>query len=428
MDKWGVDVACITEPNVHWGKVKHKDNWFERSSGWFESRRLAVSYHQKRGRLATVNQYGGTMTIARNDISHRAVQSGYDSSGMGRWSYIRFRGKRKNVTRVMTCYCPNKSTTGPNTVYSQQLQTLGRDPIACFWDDLEEEVKQCQHQGEQVILLGDWNTDANNKKFRKWKRRLGLIDPIQKRHGKKGPGTFNKGKRVIDSILVSSMLDFNNCGYLSFGLLPGDHRGLWIDVYKNSFIGYRAPPVPYFQARRLKTDDPRVVAKYLAVEEEELDDAHIFSKMRSLQIEVTNAGKFTPLLIKKYEMIDAIRTQAMQKAERKCRKLFMGGYEWSPPLQHARDEILLWTLVRRKLVGRNVGSRRILRLKKRLKIENTLLTIQQCTDMIDKAFKKYKVMRRQDKRLRKTFREDLAQARALEGNTPQNPKTPYDRL
>ena len=188
------------------------------------------------------------------------------------------------------------------------------------------------------------------------------------------------------------MLDFNDCGYLSFGLLPGDHRGLWIDVYLNSFIGYRAPPVPYFQARRLKTDDPRVMAKYLAVEEEELDDANIFSKMRSLQIEVTNAGKFTPLLIKKYEMIDAIRTQAMQKAERKCRKLFMGGYEWSPPLQKARDEILLWTLVRRKLVGRNVGSRRILRLKKQLKIENTLLTIQQCTDMIDQAFKKYKVM------------------------------------
>ena len=84
MDKWDVDIACITEPNVHWGKVPNKDNWFERSAGWFESRRLAVSYHQERGRLATVNQYGGTMTLARNDISHRAVQSGYDPSGMGK--------------------------------------------------------------------------------------------------------------------------------------------------------------------------------------------------------------------------------------------------------------------------------------------------------------------------------------------------------
>ena len=30
-----VDIACITEPNVHWGKVPKKDNWYERSSGWF---------------------------------------------------------------------------------------------------------------------------------------------------------------------------------------------------------------------------------------------------------------------------------------------------------------------------------------------------------------------------------------------------------
>ena len=417
MDKWDVDIACITEPNVHWGKVPNKDNWFERSAGWFESRRLAVSYHQERGRLATVNQYGGTMTLARNDISHRAVQSGYDPSGMGRWSYIRFRGKRKNVTRVITCYCPNRSTNGPNTVYSQQLQTLGRDPIAGFWNDLEIEVRQCQQQGEQVILLGDWNTDANEKKFVEWKQRLGLVDPIKTRHGQKGPSTFNRGKRVIDSILVSSMLRFRDCGYLSFGMLPGDHRGIWVDITLDSFIGYRAPPVPSFQARRLKTDDPRVMSKYQLVLEDELMEAKIFSKVRCLQSDIVKEGKFTAKHIEKYENIDNIRTKAMHKAERKCRKLFMGGYEWSPPLQKARDEILLWTLVRRKLVGRKVGSRRIIRLKKRLKIDHTLLNIQQCTSMIDQAFKKYKVVRRQDKRLRKNFREDLAQARALEGNT-----------
>ena len=415
--KWDVDIACITEPNVHWGKVPHKDNWYERSASWFQSRRLAVAYHQKRGRLATVNQYGGTMTMARDDISHRAIQSGYDESGMGRWSYIRFRGKRKNVTRVMTCYCPNRSTTGPNTVYSQQLQTLGKDPITCFWSDLEKEVSRCQQQGEQVILAGDWNTDANDEKFKAWKRRLGLVDPIQKKHGIGGPSTFNRGKRVIDSILVSSMLRFKGCGYLTFGLLPGDHRGIWIDITLNSFIGYRAPPVPSFQARRLKLDDPRVVAKYQSVLEDELIEANVFSQARSLQREVQAAGKFTVSHIAKYEKLDSIRGKAMHRAEKKCRKLFMGGYVWSPTYQKARDEILLWTLVRRKLVGRNVGSRRILRLKKRLGIINTLLSVQECTIKLDMAFKKYKVVRRQDKRLRATFREDLAQARALEGNT-----------
>ncbi len=37
--------------------------------------------------------------------------------------------------------------------------------------------------------------------------------------------------------------------------------------------------------------------------------------------------------------------------------------------------------------------------------------------MLDQAFKRYKVIRRQDRRLRATFREDLAQARAQQGNT-----------
>ena len=53
MSKKDVDIACITEPNVHWGKVPHRDTWYERTSGWFASRRLAVSYHTERGRLAT---------------------------------------------------------------------------------------------------------------------------------------------------------------------------------------------------------------------------------------------------------------------------------------------------------------------------------------------------------------------------------------
>ena len=417
MTKWGVDIACITEPNVHWGKVKKGDDWYERSRGWFQSRRLAVAYHTERGRLSTVNQYGGTMTLARDDISHRAITSGYDKSGMGRWSFIRFRGKRKNVTRVITCYCPNRSINGPNTVYSQQLQSLNRDPINAFWDDLEGEIREYQEAGEQIVLLGDWNTDANDKKFIKWKSRLGLIDPIQKRHGKKGPGTFNRGKRVIDSILISSMLKATGCGYLSFGELPGDHRGLWIDICLNSFLGYRAPSVPSYQARRLKTDDPRVLAKYKEVLEDELIEAKVFSKLRVLQSAVQVAGKFLPVHKRKYEVIDAIRTEAMKKAEKKCRKLRMGCVEWSPALQSARDEILLWVLVRRKSLGRNVGARRILRLKKKLKITNTHVSIDQSSANIDKAFKRYKVLRRQAKRLRTTFLEDLAEARALEGNT-----------
>ena len=39
-----VDITCLTEPNVNWGKVRKKDTWFERTGAWFESIKLEVAW------------------------------------------------------------------------------------------------------------------------------------------------------------------------------------------------------------------------------------------------------------------------------------------------------------------------------------------------------------------------------------------------
>ena len=44
-----VDIMGLTETNVHWGKVKKRDNWYERTESWFEARRLAVAYNTTSG-------------------------------------------------------------------------------------------------------------------------------------------------------------------------------------------------------------------------------------------------------------------------------------------------------------------------------------------------------------------------------------------
>ena len=414
-----IDIVCLTEPNVNWGKVKKKDSWYDRTGTWFESRRLAVAYNKSRGRLARRDQYGGTMTMARDRISHRAVQSGYDFSGLGRWSYIRFKGKRSNVTRVVTAYCPCVSKKGIHTVYSQQLRVLKRDPIQAFWDDLEQQVKEWQMAGETIILSGDWNVDAEDRVFVAWKKRLGLIDPIAKKHGTNSPGTFNKGKRRLDSFLVSSYLQSTKSGFLPFGMLPGDHRGIYLDVKMNSFIGYRAPAVPSFRARRLQLHDPRILERYQEVLDGILDKQRIYQQVRQLEVEVQRTGLFSPSVQRKYEEIASLHDKAMITAERKCRKLRMGGRQWSPPLQHARDEILLWTLVKRRLLGRAVGAKRIKRLSKKLQIDNTNLCLNESSLKLDLAYKEYKSVRKKDSHLRSTFLEDLAMARAEAGNNSQ---------
>ena len=413
-----VDIVCLTEPNVNWGKVKKKDNWYDRTGSWFESRRLAVAYNKTRGRLARRDQYGGTMTMAVDKISHRAVQSGYDYSGLGRWSYIRFKGKRSNVSRVITAYCPCRSKTGIHTVYSQQLRVLKRDPIQAFWDDLERQVKEWQLAGETILLSGDWNVDSQDRAFCAWKKRLGLIDPIETRHGTDSPGTFNKGNRRLDSFLVSAYLQYDKCGFLPFGMLSGDHRGIYLDVKMNSFIGYRAPPVPSHKARRLQLQDPRILARYQEVLDSILEKEQIYRQVLQLESTIQRTG-FTPSVERQYEKIASIHDKAMATAERKCRKLRMGGREWSPILQHARDEILLWTLVKRRLLGRLVGAKRIVRLKKKLHIQDTNISLEASSVHLDLAYKEYKSVRKKDSHLRRTFLEDLALARAEAGNTSQ---------
>ena len=416
LEKWDVDIYGMTEPNVNWSKVRKQHNWWERTEKWFEARRLAVAFNTKRGRLATKSQYGGTITMCRNEISHRSPVTSYDESGLGRWSSIAFRGLKKSVTRVVTVYCACPNNTGPHTVYSQQLKVLDCDPIEKFYCDLGENIKRWQQQGEQLIIMGDWNTETQSKKFMEWYIKLGLIDPILEKHKEGSPGTYNKGNRRLDCILISATLKTGRCGWLPFDSMPGDHRVGYLDIKVKDFIGHRPGNIPSHAARRLKLDDPRVVRKYQEILDESLQAAGAFAAVKRLQTYVTSIGTFDDKAEALFESIDKKREEAMKIAERKCRKLKMGGLQWSPALQYGRDKILLWTLVLRRLLGRNIGAKRILRLKKRLKISNTLVTKAQATSFINQAFTEYKVLRKNDRQLSRTYRDELAIAKAEEGN------------
>ena len=417
LEEGDVDVYGMTEPNVNWGKVKKKDNWWERTESWFETRRLSVAYNTHRGRLAKRSQYGGTITMCRNGISYRSPKSAHDPSGLGRWSSICFRGKKGSKTRVVTAYCPTPSSNGPHTVYSQHLKYLDKDPIQAFRTDLGQAISKWHQDGEQLILMGDWNQETQSEEFISWYSKLGLVDSILQKHGDGAPATYNKGSRRIDAILISATLRISKCGYLPFDSMPGDHRVLYIDIKVKHFIGHRPADIPSHQARRLKLDDPRIVLKYQEELEQLLTKSRIFPAVRSLQKYVESKGLFDEKAATEFERIDNQRERCMKQAERKCRKLKMGGKQWSPILQASMDTIQLWTLVLRRLVGRKIGARYILRLKKKLKIKHTLVTISQAQKKIDDAYKVYKALCKEDRKLSQTYRMDLAQAKADAGNS-----------
>ena len=417
MDENTVDIMGLAETNVNWGKVRNRDTLWDRTKQWFRDRKIGVSYNTRQ-RITTREQPGGTATIATNDMAHRFQSSGFDKSGLGRWSWIRVTGKQNCVTRFVSVYGPSaRSGAGTNTVYEQHLEFLQTDPIKDFWNSLAKEIMEWQNKGEQLILMGDWNEDIAGTPLRNWMEIFGLQEAITDIHGNKPPSTYHRGSHAIDGIFVSPSIKAIRAGYLAFGDTPGDHRCIWIDVPHKMILGYHMADIPRANARRLKLDDPRTVQKYQDILDIFLSSRQVYSRLRELRNTVKPGQQLSPTQEKNYESIDRIRFKGMKIAEKKCRKLKMGKKQWSPALQKARDTILFWTLIKRRLKRCKVGARRILKLKKKLKIQrNTHLTLQEVDIELSLAYKQYRVCRKHHKELRMNFLESLAQAKADKGD------------
>ena len=238
-------------------------------------------------------------------------------------------------------YVPQKNTKGINTVYSQQLAHLRQDPIPIFWRDLAKAITQWQRAGEQLVVMGDWNEDVTGQSLSRWMDTFDLKEAITMTHGTNPPPTYHRGSHAIDGIFVSSSIEINRAGYLGFGDIPGDHRGIWIDIPHSSVLGYKMSDIPPASARRLKMDDPRVVKRYQDLLMDYLTAHSMFSRLRNLLQGVKEGHALTAPQIREYEELDSIRTKGMEYASKNCRKLKMGGKQWSPTLQKARDTILL---------------------------------------------------------------------------------------
>ena len=140
-----------------------------------------------------------------------------------------------------------------------------------------------------------------------------------------------------------------------------DHKLTWVDIDWNSALGvFQKIQRPI--ARRLQCDDPRSVKKYLKTLRMMLDDAE---KNRAVLLEANAAMPLSIADALLYEEIDKEITRCTQMAEKKCRKLFMGGVPYSPELVSHLNMINLWRLLIRKKKGSCSTMRTIIRLQNR---------------------------------------------------------------
>ena len=100
-----IDIACWIELGVPWHqrRLKEKLKSMMKCTAWDGQLTIASNnVHKETGR----RQFGGTATMAFNSIVATISGSGVDTSGLGRWSWIKIKGKLGKSTTIIAAYCP----------------------------------------------------------------------------------------------------------------------------------------------------------------------------------------------------------------------------------------------------------------------------------------------------------------------------------
>lgn len=112
-------------------------------------------------------------------------ESGTDPSGLGRWSWVRFRGCHNVSLTVITAYRPCKPTraAGVNTTYVQQIRYFDeleedREPRNAILEDLSSFITTCHNNNDQIILMMDVNEEVSSPSFLQWLQAQGLEEAI----------------------------------------------------------------------------------------------------------------------------------------------------------------------------------------------------------------------------------------------------------
>ena len=360
---YNIDIFCCCETGLCWQLLPPEDQWSERARPYFRRYRTTISNNTTELDISKPRQFGGTAIIATDDTAHRVTNTGRDPTHLGRWSWITIQGSQAKI-RIVSAYRPVHGL-GPESVWAQHERILSKtnptDPRENLLNSLQSLIQPWIDQGDQVILCMDANEDVRSNRIHQFTSILGLQDAILTQHPNP-PATCDKNnnRQPIDAIWVTPGLLPVLSGYLPFDEgCPSDHRLIWIDIVKDTFLGNSsklATPKP----RRLKASDPRIVEKYNHLLLNEITTHNLLLRLRSIQSRAKQTG-WTQPLEDEYNSINTIQLNLRKKIEKKIRKLRTGGKPWPPTLQKQRDTIWAISLLIKKRNRRQVSNRLIRR-------------------------------------------------------------------
>ena len=420
------DIFGMAEINLNFSKLGASDQWYER----FQSLRRNHSIHAVNQHDSSESKllYGGTAQIIMGPSSHRALESGSDETGLGRWVWTLFAGRNDTRLRVISGYRPNPDPSDKtSSVYSQQERYLrsindDRNPRRAFVKDLQAALETWQAEGNLFIIGLDANDNVRTGDVNAMLRSMGLIDV----HCDKHPhltttATCNKNQRGIpvDGIWASPSLDCISAGYYGFGELvigKTDHRMIWADFSYESTFDFQPPTPAYKAPQRLTLDDPRVVKRYNKVLLQEQQRQRLGQRAFSIQDEVTAGLNINHL--QEYETIAHLDRCARKHAAKNCRKLRMGAVPFSDIIKKARGAVDMWELLQRKKNGTRASTKKIRRL---MHLTGEMTAFNETSKTIEtkrrEAQSRYNKAKKEASTLREQFGKRLMIARAKDKKT-----------
>ena len=420
----------LAEVNKDWRCVDTEHTVWKATESWREHRKVQVG-HNTSFPAQQERQIGGTLMMAFDEVCFRVSKRGVDHRGLGRYSWMEFSGIGGVTTTCVTAYCPVISAS-PGGVFSQHLaymavhandsdasdhyipQAYAHCPRKLFGHDLKKFIQDQQEKGHQILVMGDFNSEYSQ--LRTWMADLALLDIIGKKHGVDDvPRTHTRSKdSPIDAMFASAHLACSLGGFLSFGKLSGDHRGLWFDIPKALFIGYNIPAPVHPHARRLKLRDPRVVDRYKEILHARSIESNTYQTMDS--IHKRTVFPLSQQLAEEYETLDTLICSSMDYAEKKCRQLHMGAVPFSPAYKAATMTVEYWTRREKYTLGLDRNVRMLITLQKQLGIRyDPSLTLMQIKERLQQSRRDRRDCKRRAKSLQQEFRYRLAAAKEAAG-------------
>ena len=227
------DLVMLQEIGLYWGKLDPSDQWSERAMGLPDSTAI-FAHNTTAPDLSTPIQYGGVGIVATAEARHRIIERGKDTSGTGRWAWMRMEGKEGHHVRFISAYRPCTSG-GASTVFQQLARAMAdhtdyRNPRTAMLDDLVLAMTEWKALGDHLILSMDANEDVRHGPVDTLLATVGLREVIlDLHHDQSPPETHNRNQQrePIDGLWATSGITISKGGYLAFGEgCPSDHRFL----------------------------------------------------------------------------------------------------------------------------------------------------------------------------------------------------------